>query len=221
MAPNASWLTNVYYGENRRAIKAEFSRLDLRRTVRFPFFPVFYVSSSQIQETLLKNIFSSYDKNKFSITFQNKNFIITASTFSELKKLHNVFVSATGIKPLLLSPERQFLVSKKWSYFSYFNSDLKSQKNYLVPDVKLNRSIDSLPVTIAQLISTCAENAGSLLKVIVLSNTLKIKPSELLPRKEQWAEILLENLFWENNFAPPTVSQTKQSSWLQYSFKMS
>ncbi len=117
-SPTQHWLTDVQYLEEKRAVTATFSQLDLRRSVRLPFFPYFFVSKKALSGQLLDEILSSYGKRTFRVEEHEHSFKVVAATFSGLNCLANLLFTSINFIPFVLQPERQFLLQQGWSYFA-------------------------------------------------------------------------------------------------------
>ena len=208
LTPTLLWISSVHYLEKHRAIAVEFSNSSMKRKKRFKFYPSMLLHK-RVSLQQLKSIIALYDKKRFEIEERKSTFKITASTFSDLKCLSNLLSTTLDIKPLLIEPERQFLLGKNWSYFDCFTLDSRITKiESSMPDVLLPQLSESLPETLQQLLQHDKQGASMLLDSIVLSNLLAV-PLHKMPHKSFVAETFLGNLFWLNGF-PAAAIHTMQ-----------
>jgi len=194
------WLTNVKYIEGKRAIAVEFSRLNFRRMVRLPFFPSFFVSRNAMSFNELKEALS-FGKRRFRILERYGLFQVTAGTFSDLNNLADFLFKETGFRPVVLEPERQFLLEKGWSYFDCFTSFSEKQffkhDRFSIPEVKLDLFSEPLHETLQQLNELDSKLGKKLLKSIHSSNYLRLPIMSLPGTESRKREIKSENLFWK------------------------
>jgi hypothetical protein len=201
-APDSFWLTNVKYLEDKRAVLADFSRLNIRRNLCLPFFPSFFASKKRIKKEQLLSALSTLGKHFFKLKEEKNAFKIIASTFADLNKAANALFQEMNFSPVVLQPERQFLLQQNWSYFDCFrfNSEKEAQKiecNEL-PDINLPFFSEPLNETIQQLLVPDANSAMRILESIALSNALHLPLTNLSPSNDTQAEALFENIFWFN-----------------------
>ena len=126
-SPTPLWLTDVKYLERKKAIAVEFSQLNFKRMVRFSFFPSFFVGKKLLEISELKKILSK-SMERFAVFDSDNAFKISASTFSGLNNLAKILFNKTGFKPVVINPERQFLLEKNWTYLPKFISINNSYK---------------------------------------------------------------------------------------------
>ncbi|MBN2067292.1 MAG: hypothetical protein JW744_02395 [Candidatus Diapherotrites archaeon] len=198
--PTKLWLTDAKYLEDKRAVLLDFSRLNIRRNLLMPFFPSFYLSKERIEEPELNDFFSGQSKS-FKVLSCETSFKVSAGSFGLLNEAANTVFRETGIKPVVLNPERQFLLEQNWSYFDCFrffsDEGLSKVEGSGLPLVFLPFFSDALPETVSQLASADCETAFKLLEQVALSNLLKLPLADLSPHKEMHAEAFFENIFWQ------------------------
>ena len=202
LAPDSFWLIDVKYLEDKRAILADFSRLNIRRNLCLPFFPSFFASKKRVKKEQLLSALSTLGKHFFELKEEKNAFKITASTFADLNKAANALFQEMDFSPVVLQPERQFLLQQNWSYFDCFrfNSEKEPQKiecNEL-PDINQPFFSEPLNETVQQLLVPDANSAMRILESIALSNALRLPLANLPPCNGTQAEALFENIFWFN-----------------------
>ncbi|MFA4855861.1 MAG: hypothetical protein WC634_04740 [archaeon] len=197
--PTHFWLTDARYIEGKRAVALEFSRLDLRRMARHPFFPYFFVRRQVLDSVCLKDALSAAVV-RFKVEDCGNVFKVSASTFSGLNELADLLFKETGFRPLVLGPERQFLLEKNWGYFDCFAS---SENEFIctglpcyVPMAKLGLFSEPLPDTVRLAAEENSGLAEKILESIALSNILKLPVNALPNSAFGLAESLLEGILW-------------------------
>jgi len=211
-SPTPLWLTDVKYMESKKAIAAEFSRLNFRRMVRLSFFPSFFSEKKVLNIFNLQKILSQSNE-RFTILDSGNSFKISSATFSGLINLADILFNETGFRPLVLNPERQFLIEKNWTYFDCFTSF--SGKEILkpgfasVPVAKFGLFSEALPETIRLAAEESSELAEKILESIALSKILKMPLQDISHLEFAQAEAFLENAFWKTGFG--RFFQLKQS----------
>ena len=198
-------LTTAKYLPEKRSMAVEFQNIRSRRTERFAFFPTLLLPSKVIQKEFLETLLKGHNL-RFKINTHENALEISAATFSGLKKIRNAVISALKITPMLLQPERQFLLWKGWSYFDCFeftNNDIVKLNNSL-PEVHLDFLSDSLPKTLKELLAKDQKSAEMFAEKITLSNILAVPLEQLPQQKFHQLEIFLENSYFKNKFVPTT-----------------
>ena len=195
--PTQAWLTDVKYLEEKREVSLEFSRLNNRRMSRQPFFPSFYSSKKQLAFETLKEILSS-ERKRFKLEQEGQAFKISASTFSDLQSLANTLFSETGFRPLVLEPERQFLLERNWSFFDCFTQGFERPGCFSFPEAKLGLFSEPLRETLEQLLAAKPWIAKNVAESIVLSQLLSIPTAKIPEDSFLQQERLLENMFWKS-----------------------
>ncbi|HNV00982.1 MAG TPA: hypothetical protein PKK60_00980 [archaeon] len=193
---NVLYLTNVTYIESKREVLVEFSNKFEKKIERYKFFP-FILLPKSIDGEKLKELLISFSFRSFSLQEKENYFSLQSVSFLELKKMVSVLSKCFGKLPLVLEPERQFLIEKNWSYFdsfSYFENSLIKVDSFL-KDV----SFSVLPeIPFVEALKINQEEAVFFVNQAVLSNILKV-PINLVPKnKQEQEEIFLENIFFKN-----------------------
>ena len=116
---NVLYLTNVTYVDSKREVLAEFSNKFDKKVERYKFFP-FILLPKSIDGEKLKELLLSFSFKFFSLQEKENYFSLQSTSFVELKKIVSVLSKCFGKLPLVLEPERQFLIEKNWSYFDSF-----------------------------------------------------------------------------------------------------
>lgn len=192
-------LTNVQYNESKQEVLVEFSGEDFKVVERFPFFP--YLNfSTKLHRDSLEEILFSFGLKKFKIFEENDNKKIIASSFAELKKISSCIGRAFGKKPLILEPERQFLIEKNWSYFDSFDEDFKKIESQdfgflLTKYIPFNHAME-----------LAEKETLELVKKATLSKILSVKLSSIPKKKEEIIETFLEKIYFSSG-APVSIKE--------------
>ncbi len=208
------WLTDLKYVEEKRAMLLNFSQLGFRRMSRQPFFPSFFVKKTFLSSEGLKEILS-LERARFKLQNCEKSFKVVAGAFSDLKLLAEALFKATGFMPLVIEPERQFLLEKGWSYFDCFSffSDKEFVKNETTafPKARVKFFSEPLPETLKQVIKDSPETAKKTISLIGLSKLLKTKLEAIPSNPFFRQEILLQNALWQAGLSTNKTNPSKLS----------
>lgn len=193
---NLLYLTSVIYIESKREVLVEFSNKFDKKVERYKFFP-FILLPKSIDGEKLKELLISFSFKSFSLQEKENYFLLQSVSFLELKKMVSVLSKCFGKLPLVLEPERQFLIEKNWSYFdsfTYFENSLIK-----VDSFSKDVSFSVLPeIPFAEALKINQEEAVFFVNQAVLSNILKV-PINMVPKnKQEQEEIFLENIFFKN-----------------------
>ncbi|MFA4906958.1 MAG: hypothetical protein WC602_01675, partial [archaeon] len=179
------WLAKAGYSEQNREVIVEFANREEKIVKRFPFYPkaIFCLRERQkpLQETLAR-----LDSRNIAVSVKGNCLKVSASNFSELKRVCALLEIALHSKPLLLSPERQFLAENNWSYFDSFRACIGGELekgNFCLPNLKTGIDLESLPKTIQGLLEKNRKLAERLSEKIVLSSLLCL-PLEKVPESK-------------------------------------
>jgi len=202
------FLSNIAYAPEKRQITVDFSRENEKASRKYSFFPKMFVFLEKIPKEQLVDALSNYDLKKLKVDFKEKTAIVFAATFSDLKKVNNLFTDFFGFHSNLIEPERQFLIEKEWSYFDCF--DFSEGEPQLVlssefPNVSLDFLSDSLEKTVASLLFSNKALARETVQKIVYSKLLRVP---LVGRDDDKSleELFLENIFFESEKQIPVGS---------------
>ncbi|MCX6803390.1 MAG: hypothetical protein NTY48_02340 [Candidatus Diapherotrites archaeon] len=113
------YLTKVSYNEPKHEVLVEFSCESERFVKREKFFP-FILFSPSIEKDKLQSLLLSAGFKGFSLEVSGQFLCLRALSFSELKRISNSLAVFINKKPLVLEPERVYLLSKGWSFFDSF-----------------------------------------------------------------------------------------------------
>ncbi|MBN2127462.1 MAG: hypothetical protein JW703_03675 [Candidatus Diapherotrites archaeon] len=199
MSPPRAFLVKVLYSEEKKEIACQFHNGCSGKIYREQFFPYAFIPLTL--KTKAFELISNKFKKQISLNEEKNSLKITAVNFSALKNFSALF----GIDSvLLIEPERQFLISKKWSYFDEFifmNKFPEKISSVSFPEIML----DSVPLNslLREMLSSSPKSARELLHRISLSKILKISPSIVSTEKFIACEVFLQNSFFENSFSFP------------------
>ena len=203
--PNAVlYLSNATYLPEKQEVVIEFSNRTQKITEPFSFCPCMHVSPNG-SRALLTELLSAYENKKIKFEeCKNKIIKITAATFADLQKVAVLLQSTLQLSPVIISPERQFLLQRGWSYFDAFaaaDGEIKKIEIPSIPNVRLEFLHDSTRRIFNETLAD--EKAAALgLAEAMLKSTLLVLPISKLPEtKAEIAEALLENMFFRNEFA--------------------
>ncbi len=198
------WLTDVMYLEGKRAIAVQFSRLNIRKMVRIPFFPSFYISKEKIGFAALQKMLLG-KKSKFRIWQKHSTLQVVAATFYELNNLADALFKETGFRPIVLRPERQFLLERGWGYldcFSFFSEkEFVKSDLFSMPKAKLRFFSEPLHETMHQLAKEDPLLAEKIIESIALSNVLRMPINDLPSDALKQQQAMLENLLWSRGLS--------------------
>ncbi len=148
MHPNAYSLVHAAAAIEKPAINVVFSTPTKRVTKQYPFFPSFYLprTSTNLFETILNA--STFPKHQ--LITHSQSLQIIARDFVELKKIAFTIFAQTHYLPLLIEPERQFLLTQKWRYFQAFDEEFKPLPHSFT-DAQLPGFVESIYATLKSL----------------------------------------------------------------------
>ena len=113
------YLTNITYFEQKHEVLVEFSSESRKLIKRYKFFPFVLLPNNIEKNKLVDLILHSGFKN-FSVEEENDKLVLKTILFSDLKKICNSIAIQTNNFPVVLSPERTFLLKQNWSFFDAF-----------------------------------------------------------------------------------------------------
>lgn len=193
--PAHAYLTGLAYSGEKQQIFAEFSSESGKEVERFAFFPFINFSSAlsgnQVEELLL-----SLGIKKFRISSKGELKKIESPIFSELKRISAALTVSFGKKPLLLEPERQFLLSRGWRFFDEFNfeNSVPERVENFFPDIGFFIA-GNVPFSEAMGISE--SGTLELLGRAAVSRILSVKMEGVPNSHKDMAEIFLENFYFK------------------------
>lgn len=195
------YLTRVSYNEPKAEILTEFSNKGERVVKRYKFYPLALFSSSISSEKLIELILSLGFKG-FNISEKNNLLYLHASSFAELKKISNALSLYLNKKPLVLEPQRAFLLERNWSYFDSFE-----QQGFLMVNTSHNPQGSSpkdlsffliKEISFPQALRLSEQDSLFLVEQAAWSEVLSL-PIEKIPlTKEERVELFLENVFFKH-----------------------
>ncbi len=195
LTSNTFYLSNAEYIQNKKRVSVEFSSSVGRKSFSFSFIPFILIHNSLISGSL-QNFFK---QNKLKSEKVVNGLKVFSSDLSLLEEI-NLLCSK---KCILLSPERQFLLSKNWSFFDEFKIDDKIKKKNLdgVPDVSFNFACGSLKENVSEMLSFSKQNTKEFMNKIILSNILCVNLT-VLPKSTPFIlDSFIEAVLFRNNFA--------------------
>ncbi|QQR92675.1 MAG: hypothetical protein IPJ89_00305 [Candidatus Iainarchaeum archaeon] len=148
MHPNAYSLVHAAAATDKPAIHVVFSTPLKKVTKQYAFFPSLYLprTSTNLFETILQS--STFPKHQCITHAQSLQII--ARDFLELKKIAFSIFAQTNYLPLLVEPERQFLLTQKWRYFQAFDEQFKPLP-YSFTDAQLPGFVEPIYATLKSL----------------------------------------------------------------------
>ncbi|MCX6801404.1 MAG: hypothetical protein NTZ73_04405 [Candidatus Diapherotrites archaeon] len=193
--PTHAYLTNVAYREEKQQVLAEFSDESKKAAHRFTFFP-FINFSTKLSNGQLEDLLLSLGIKKFKVSGENEKKRIETVSFSELKKISNVFARAFGEKPLLLEPERQFLLENKWKFFDEFEltdfGPMKTKNYFSDIGFFLTKKIP-----FGEAVRIDEDGTVALVEKAALSRILSVKMENAPESSKDATEIFLENMYFK------------------------
>ena len=204
--PTHVYLTKVTFNSEKKEILAEFRNSNSKVVKRFDFYP-FLVLPKEMNKEMVEELLLCVGIKGFRIEKKNKYLKIICSSFDALKKISNALALHTGKKPLILEPERQFLIQKNWNYYDSFifendllvKDDTKHDIGFLV----------TKEVLFKEAVELDEEGTLFLVEKFSLSALLRV-PLEKVPTSlQEKTEIFLENIFFANGIG---ISWEKNNS---------
>jgi len=200
------YLTNVNYFEQKHEILVEFSSNERKLVKRYRFFPFVFLPHSIEKEKLVQLILDAGFKG-FSVEEDGNKLILKTILFSDLKKICNSLAIHTNKFPVVLPPERAFLLEKNWSFFDAFE-----EKDELLFKVdfekdKLSKCFwDKFDLGFAltrefpfsQALKMNKEDALFLVELASWSNILCVALDKVPKSINEKTELFLENVFFKN-----------------------
>ncbi|MFA5931192.1 MAG: hypothetical protein WC821_02690 [archaeon] len=194
------YLTKISYNELKSEMLVEFSNNKERIVKRHKFYP-FILLSPSLEKQKISDLVLSLGFRGFSIQEKNNLIYLSASSFSELKKISNSLAIHINKKPLILELERAFLIEKGWSLFSSFE---KVGEELFLSNSSTNQNEKDLGFVLTKEIPfshALKLNEGDALFLVeraAWSELLSI-PIEKVPNsKEERTELFLENIFFKH-----------------------
>lgn len=190
------FLTKVTYNEDRKEVLVEFSSKLKKLIERFKLFP-FLALPKNTDLPKVKQLLLDLGIRSFNISEKDNYLSVQASSFSNLKIIANSLANVLGNLPLVITPERQFLLEKNWTYFDsfmQFNGSLIK-----VDSFKKDVSFAVAPeIPFSEVMRLDKEQALFLVEQAALSSVLTI-PLNCIPKSvQEREEIFLQNLFFKN-----------------------
>ena len=201
---NKIYLTKVTYNEPKAEMLAEFSNGKERIVQRHKFFPYMNIATGVGKEKLAELILSLGFRG-FNVNEKEKFLSVQAANFSELKKISNALSIHINKKPIVLEPERTFLLEKGWNYFGEFEkqgANLFPKKEnetntFRTAQKELGFFLTPL-VPFEEALKVSEEDALHIVDRAAWSETLLLPMDKIPEKKEERAEIFLENVFFKN-----------------------
>lgn len=198
------YLSNATYLPEKQEVVIEFSNRTQKITKPFPFLPCMHINPNGSRELLIE-LLSAYENKKIkSGECGNKIIKITAATFADLQKVAVLLQSTLQLNPLVIAPERQFLLQMGWSYFDAFvvsEGEMMKIETPSIPNVMLEFLHDSTRRIFNETLTHEKAVASSLAEALVKSNLLTLPITALPETKQEIAEAWLEKLFFKHGFA--------------------
>ncbi len=194
-------LTNVQYNESKQELLVEFSNASGKTVERIEFFPHLNFSTKLSRDNLEELLFS-FGLKKFKIEEKGEKHpdrhkkTVIAPSFVELKKISLVLAKAFGKKPLIIEPERQFLLSKGWSYFDVFDEKTKEK----ISSLPENGFFLTKQIPFDHAIELAEKETISLVTRAAISNILSVKIQNVPSKKEDIVETMLENIYFKSGY---------------------
>lgn len=193
---NVYYLVDVKYLEDKKQIVLFFVNQENKIIQRHVFFPSLLLPKS-IALSDLKKFLSVLDLRKFKIIVFDNSIKLVASNYSNLKKAFNLITASFNVQPLLLEPERQFLLEKNFSYFNSFKLIL----NTLIKSTELP-SEEFLEFYLNNMHVSKEDNAFyDMLENIVLSMLLRMPLNKIPESKHLHSLFFTENLLFASQLS--------------------
>ena len=193
---NYLYLLDTKYDCEKNRMLLYFSKDPLSVTYEFilkeKFNPYFVIN---LPNDLLQKLLTEFKKDlKVNSIGKDKSKVI-ARNFEILQKASKIISISTGKSPIVLEPERQFLINNDWGYYDAFyqvNSNVKVVKDVNLIHSAIRRYLDYLNE------SNEKHYIESITRRLILSNILKVKPDQNI-KNDQILNILFENYFFNKD----------------------
>jgi len=180
----------------------EFANEERKLVKRYKFYPYTALATELATETIEELLLNIGIKG-FSVEQKVGLTYISAVSFSELRRIGNALSIYASKKPLIIEPERSFLLQRNWSYFDSFSllgSELFKIDSFSgaaqVSDDIGFFVIKGIPFREALKINE--DKALFMMRQKALSSLLAV-PSDKVPLSvQERTETLLENIFFRN-----------------------
>lgn len=200
------YLTKVTYIEQKHEVLVEFSSESKKLMKRFKFFPFVLLPNTIEKEKLIELILHSGFKG-FSVEEEENKLILKTISFLDLKKICNSIAMHIGKLPIVLEPERAFLIEKNWSFFDAFEEKDEVLFKADFGKEKLSKSFwDKFDlgfmltgeVSFDAALKLNKEDALFLVELASWSNTLSVSLDKVPKSINAKVELFLENVFFKN-----------------------
>jgi hypothetical protein len=193
LASNTFYLCNAVYSAKKKRVKIEFSNLNEKISISFPFTPCILIHRNSLDASMEKLLFSGSQK----IEEASNGIKVFSHDFAFLEYLNSIIDN----KGILLPAETQFLLSKNWSFFDSFEvgNEIKKIGFNGIPEIKLNS--DSLSSILSEMLSYSAKDSKNLMHKIILSNILALNPTKIPSSKPKILDSFIESILFKNGFA--------------------
>ncbi|MEK6959236.1 MAG: hypothetical protein AABW59_04285 [archaeon] len=191
------FLASIAYSEQKREIHAEFAGKSGKLVKRYPFFP-FTILPSTIPQEKLKSLLLSVGIKRFSIEQRNNLLVVSAVSFSDLKKIGSTLSTYSGLSSMIIEPERAFLLQKNWAYFDcFYEEDGEMRKEDSLPSPDLGFFV-AKQIPFPEAMRLDEEQSLFILRRNAWASALKISPDKIPASAQERTEIMLENMFFKN-----------------------
>ncbi len=200
------YLTKVTYFEQRHEILVEFSSESKKIVKRFRFFP-FVLLPNSIEKEKLVDLILSLGFKGFNVEEEGSNLVLKTISFSDLKKICNSIAIHTNKLPVVLEPQRAFLLEKNWSFFDAFEEKDEILFKAEIGKERLGKTFWNKfdlgfmltgEVSFNQALKLNQEDTLFLVELAAWSNTLSV-PLDKVPKSiNEKVELFLENVFFKN-----------------------
>jgi len=112
------YLSRLTYNEPKGEMLVEFANNNHKFVERYRFFP--FISLFGIEADKLSELVLSLGFKGFSVEQKDSKVLLRALSFSNLKKIGTALALHINKMPLVIEPERSFLLEKNWAYFDSF-----------------------------------------------------------------------------------------------------
>ncbi|MFH1751988.1 MAG: hypothetical protein ABH821_03575 [archaeon] len=203
------FLCKVSYLNQKKQVVLEFYNSHEKFVQSFKFFPSFFLPKEFNKDNALSDLVKLFGSEKIIIETTLKNSLeVKALDFQLLQKFAKLVRKSFNFNPLILSPERQFLINKKWSFFDSFA---------VVKNTAVKLDDFNFPLLDFKSVFNEREVDMAFLKKLVLSNLLIIplsQTTELLESPLIVSEKFLEKTFFKSSQPLPSQTQEKRKRFV-------
>jgi hypothetical protein len=212
MSPNTYSLVSVSAREEKRGVDVTFANAQHRLTKFYSFFPSFYLPHTST--TPFESLLHAQLMERHQLVSHPKSLQVMSGTWGDLKKIAQKIYALTHYFPLLIEPERQFLLTQNWRYFQTFDEKL-SPLSIAFEETKMEGLAEGMLQTLKELQGHNSILAHQLTQRAIKSHELFVPLTDVPEDLEEALELLLDNHFFKTQTPTPvqTAPKMDRNTW--------